>query len=241
MSVSSEPYVSDVPKGRASRVDSAFEALRERILTNALAPGTTMLEEECAKALGFSRTPVREALIRLAQEELVEIIPRRGFRVKPVTLRDIKEMNEVLACLEVQAAERLAAKHSRQHDIPLLEEAIRQMDDALASADMEAWAAADFRFHALLIELCGNAHLTRTARSYLVKAHRARLLTLPFRAPPVYSNTNHAAVVEAIRRGDAETARQIHLAHKRRWSAELADIVDRGDLTDALAPEAPLA
>ena len=92
---------------------------------------------------------------------------------------------------------------------------------------MRAWAKADFQFHSLLIELSGNLHLQRTAQLYLDKAHRARLITMPLRQKPVYSNTNHAAVVEAIRRNDPESAREIHAAHKKRWSQELDMIVER--------------
>ena len=91
---------------------------------------------------------------------------------------------------------------------------------------------ADYSFHRLLIELCGNEHLREVAINFLDKAHRFRLLTMPYRARPVYSNVNHAAVVEAIRRGDAQTAVDIHRAHKRRWSRELGEILERMDLPD---------
>lgn len=220
-------------------VDAAYALLRERILSNDLKPGSVTLESDLAQMLGMSRTPLREAVARLAYEGLVEAIPRRGIRVTPVTVRDMREINEVLSCLEVQAAERLAARRLAKGEIGALDEAIAAMDAALESGDLDAWGKADFRFHSLLIELCGNRHLTRTARLYLDKAHRARLLTLPLRRKPVYSNSNHAAVVEAIRRGDPETAREIHFAHKRRWSSELDSIVERNpDLFDALEGEA---
>lgn len=224
---------------KTSRMSAAYELLRTRILDNTLPPGVTMLEEEMARDLDMSRTPVREALIRLAEEDLVDIVPRRGFRVRAVTLRDVKEIDEVLACLEVQAVERLAGKPAAAEEVAALDATVAEMDAALEEEDMAAWARADFRFHSLLIELCGNAHLVRTGKQYLAKAHRARLLTLPLRKRPVYSNSNHAAVVGAIRRGDAETARDIHLAHKRRWSQELADIAARGDLDTVLSKEEP--
>ncbi len=213
-------------------VDEAYESLRRKILHNELAPGTTALEAEIAASLGMSRTPVREALIRLEQEDLVEILPRRGIRVKPVTLRDLREINEVLACLEVQAVERVASRLLSPAEIGALDDAIAAMDAALEAEDMDAWAAADFRFHRSLVELCGNRHLMRTARQFLDKAHRARLLTLPLRSKPVYSNSNHAAVVEAIRRRDPQTAREIHLAHKRRWSNELDEITARHPIAE---------
>jgi DNA-binding GntR family transcriptional regulator len=94
---------------RQSMADRAYSELKRRILFDELAPGTGMLEEELAASLGMSRTPVREAAVRLAQEGLLEIVPRKGIRVTELTKRGVREINEVLACLEVQAAERLAS------------------------------------------------------------------------------------------------------------------------------------
>lgn len=213
-------------------VDDAYRRLRQRILSNDLPPGFTAFEEKLAQDLGMSRTPVREALIRLENEGLVEVVPRRGMRVTAVTARDMREINEVLACLEVQAAERLARRRPGPNEMAQLDAVIREMDEALEADDMAAWSDADYRFHCLIIELCGNRHLAETAQLFLDKAHRSRLLTLPYRSRPVYSNVNHAAVVEAIRRGDPDTAGEIHSAHKRRWTRELNDIVERMDLSD---------
>lgn len=222
---------------KRSMVDAAYTELRERILHNVMPPGHSMLEEELALQLGMSRTPVREALIRLANDGLVDIVPRRGVRVREVTARDIREINEVLGCLEVQAAERLALRRPGEKEMALLEEAVHAMDVALEAEDMAAWSRADYTFHCLIIDLCGNRHLAETARLFLDKAHRSRLLTLPYRSRPVYSNVNHAAVVEAIRRGDAETAGEIHGAHKRRWTRELNEIIDRMDVPNGDAGE----
>ncbi|WP_170135040.1 GntR family transcriptional regulator [Acuticoccus kandeliae] len=213
-------------------MDTAYAELKRQILSTELAPGTRLLEEELAIRLGMSRTPVREAAIRLQQEGLIEIVPRKGFRVTPMSKRAIQEVNEVLECLEIQAAERLAARRISPEDLKLLEAAVEQMDEALEKDEPLAWAAADYAFHTLLIELCGNAHLTEVARNFLDKAHRFRLLTLPLRAKPVYSNVNHAAVIEAVRRNDPQTAQDIHRAHKRRWARELAEMLERLDLPE---------
>jgi DNA-binding GntR family transcriptional regulator len=217
---------------RRSLVDEAYAALKRRIIRNELRPGYQALEEELALQLGMSRTPVREALIRLEQEGFVELIPRRGMRVKPLLARDIREISEVLAWLECAAAERLAQRRPTADEIVLLENAIADMDKALEGDDMNAWAEADYNFHRLLIELCGNRHLIEIARIFLDKAHRFRLLTTPMRDKPVYSNVNHAAVVEAIRRGDAQTALDIHRSHKRRWNREFGDILHRLGIDD---------
>jgi DNA-binding GntR family transcriptional regulator len=227
----SDTAVSARPE-RRSLVETAYEELKRRIVTNELAPGAQFLEEELAIMLGMSRTPVREVVVRLEQEGFLDIVPRRGVRIARLSKRAIREINEVLECLEIQAAERLAARRLPPEEIKLLENAVAAMDAALEQEDAQAWAKADYKFHCLLIELCGNRHLAEVARNFLDKAHRFRLLTLPLRTRPVYSNVNHAAVVEAVRRNDPQTAQDIHRGHKRRWARELSELVEKLDLPE---------
>ncbi len=215
----------DGAQDRSTQADQAFRRLKDAIVRGEMKPGMQALEPELALRLGMSRTPVREALIRLEQEGFVELTPRRGMRVAALSPRDIREITEVLACLEVEAAERLALRRCTAGELAQFDAAIAAMDAALEAKDPERWNEADYRFHALLIESCGNRHLVETAKQYLEKAHRFRALTSVHRAPPVYSNVNHAAVVEAIRRGDPQSAVDIHRAHKRRWLRELDDIL----------------
>lgn len=213
-------------------VETAYENLKQRIIANDLEPGVQLLEEELAVMLGMSRTPIREAAIRLEQEGFLEIVPRKGVTIAPMSKRAVREINEVLECLEIQAAERLAARRLSPAELGLLDDAIARMDDTLEQDDPKAWAQADYAFHCLLIDLCGNQHLAEVARNFLDKAHRFRLLTLPYRDKPVYSNVNHAAVVEAVRRHDPQTAQDIHRGHKRRWARELGELVEKLDLPD---------
>ena len=209
------------------QADKAYEILRERVISAHYPPGVTVSEPELAEDLGMSRTPLREALVKLEHDGLVELIPRRGMRVKALSARDISEISELLACLECEAAERLASRKLGPDELARLDAAIASMDEALEADDMAKWAQADFQFHRLLIELHTNLHLVEVALGFLEKAHRFRLLAVPLRAKPVYSNVNHAAVVEAIRRGDPQSAVDIHRAHKRRWTRELNDLLPR--------------
>lgn len=221
---------SSAPAGapeRERQPDLAYRRIKAAIVSGEFPAGDYTLEPELALKLGMSRTPVHEALVRLQDEGWVELVPRRGMRVAPLSVRDIREITEVLACLEVEAAERAAARRLPPEELALLDDAIASMDRALEAQDLDRWNAADFRFHRLLIEASGNRHLVDTANRFLDKANRYRQLTTAHRMPPVYSNVNHAAVVEAIRRGDPQTAVEIHRAHKRRWLRELADILAR--------------
>jgi len=210
-----------------SLVDTAYQTVRKRILDNQWAPGFRALEQELALALGMSRTPVREALIRLANEGLVEVVPRHGMRVLPVSASDMDEIYQVLGSLEATAAELVAARKPGAKEIAPLEAASRAMDAALKRDDLDAWAEADERFHKHLVELSGNRLLAATVHNFWDRAHRARMFTLRLRAKPVHSTREHTALVRAIRSGDVAAARDIHRAHRDRGRRELTAILAR--------------
>src|SRR4030095_12009583 len=92
---------------RESFVDRAYREIRRRILNNEYPPAHQILEQELAADLGMSRTPVREALVRLQNERFVQLLPRHGMRVVPLSIRELREVYEVLTSLELTAIDRL--------------------------------------------------------------------------------------------------------------------------------------
>jgi DNA-binding GntR family transcriptional regulator len=211
----------------ASRVDAAHALLRRRILDNVYAPGHQALESEVADELGISRTPVREALLRLANEGLVEVVPRHGMRVLPVSARDMAEIYVVLAALESAAAELLAERRPSDAELKPMVDATRDMVKALKADDLDAWAAADARFHQGLIDLAGNRTLTDAVQRLGDRVHRARQFSLRLRPKPVNSTREHSALLERIRAGDAAGAVRINREHRERASRELLAIFER--------------
>jgi len=210
-----------------SMVDAAYDLIRRRILDNVWPPGHRALEQEVALALGMSRTPVREALVRLQAEGLVEVVPRHGMRVLPVSPNDMREIYEILTALECMAAELLARRRPSDAELQPLLDATADMDRALDAEDLEAWAQADERFHAQLIALAGNRHLQATVMNHWDRAHRARLFSLRLRPKPVNSTREHRALVERIRAGDIDGAVRENRAHRERASRELLAIFER--------------
>jgi DNA-binding GntR family transcriptional regulator len=210
-----------------SLVDQAYEQIRRRILDNVWPPGHRALEQEVALALGMSRTPVREALARLRNEGLVEVIPRHGMRVLPVSPTDMREIYQILTALECMAAELLAARKPGAKELEPLVAATKAMDKALESDRLDDWAAADEQFHAQLLALAGNRQLQATALNYWDRAHRARMFTLRLRPKPVNSTKEHRQMVERLRAGDAEGAAQVTRAHRERANRELLAIFER--------------
>ena len=209
-----------------SMVDAAHEQIRRRILDNLWPPGHRALEQEVALALGMSRTPVREALVRLQSEGLVEVVPRHGMRVLPVSPTDMREIYQILTALECTAAELLAARRPTAAELQPLVDATADMDRALAANDLDAWARADESFHAQLVALAGNRLLQATVMNHWDRAHRARLFTLRLRPKPVNSTLEHRQLVDRLRAGDAEGAARVNRAHRERASRELLVIFE---------------
>jgi DNA-binding GntR family transcriptional regulator len=216
---------------RPSLVDRAYAEIKRRILDNTYTPNLQVYEQELALQLGMSRTPVREALIRLEREGLVQIVPRRGMRVVPVSPSDMRDIYEVITCLEAQAAGRLAARKPSRDEVQVLIDDVEAMDRALAKKDLEDWAAADADFHGHLLELCGNRRLAQVAGAIADQAHRARMVTLHMRPLPLRSNEDHRAVIEAILAGDARRAHDVHERHRRNAMELLTEILQRYNLS----------
>ena len=217
---------------RASRVEQAYLEIKRRIMGNVYPPNLRVLEQDLAHQLGVSRTPVREALIRLENEGLVEVQPRRGMRVVPISPDDMRDVYEVLMCLEPQAAERLAERRPSRAELAPLIGAVEDMERTLASDDLDSWAEADERFHRLLLELAGNSRLTAMALTVFDQVHRARMVTLRIRPMPQQSNIDHRALVEAILEGDGRKAAGIHRDHRRRAMLLLTELLKRYNLSE---------
>lgn len=207
--------------------EAAYQAVRKNILDNKWSPGFQATEQEVATHLNMSRTPVHEALMRLQQEGLIEVVPRHGMRVLPVSPADMKEIYEVLTSLESTAAELAAARKLSSEELRALEQASEDMDSALKRDDLEAWARADETFHALLLDLCGNRMIKQLVLNTWDRAHRARMVTLRMRPKPVNSTREHRALVKAIRQGDPVAARDVQRAHRERAGTELLSLLQR--------------
>ncbi|WP_371157162.1 GntR family transcriptional regulator [Jannaschia sp. 2305UL9-9] len=213
-----------------ARAAAATEALRRLIFDGTLPAGSDHLETELAERLGMSRTPIREAAVQLAAQGLVELRPRKGLRILPISPDDMRQIYEVLTELESFAAGRAAEAGHSDAALAPLNDAMAQMDAALAREDRQAWAEADDRFHAALMRLGGNARAEAVVAMMGDQVRRARAVTLWTRSLPVQSNADHRAVVDAIRLGDADAARALHRAHRQAAGKMLLALIERTNL-----------
>jgi DNA-binding GntR family transcriptional regulator len=224
---SSRPLRGKPSATRTTLVDQAYLRVKERILANVYPPGIQVLEGDLAEDLGMSRTPVHLALVKLEDEGLVELVPRQGMRVVPLSPADMREIYELLTALETTAVELAARRRPAASELVPLGRAVAEMEAALAAEDLEAWAAADARFHKLLLELSGNRRLAAMAATVSDQAHRSRMVTLRLRPKPTQSNLDHRAVLEALALGDWQRAREVHHAHRLAATRTLTEILER--------------
>ncbi|WP_343032348.1 GntR family transcriptional regulator [Pandoraea cepalis] len=215
------------PEEAVTLPEAAYQAIRGHILDNRWSPGFQMTEQEIATEFGMSRTPVREAMLRLQQEGLIAVVPRHGMRVLPISPSDMKEIYEVLTSLEGTAAELAASKELSDEELHVLDIALDAMDDALKKDDLDAWAKADEDFHAQLLDLCGNRLIKQLVSNTWDRAHRARMVTLRLRSKPIKSTREHRAMVKAIRQRDPAAARELLRAHRERAGGELLEILEK--------------
>lgn len=218
--------------GKRSRTQLAYDELRRLILDNHLKSGQQMFEQEVANLLKMSRTPVREALIRLAEDGLVNVRPRHGMTVLPISPGDMRDIYDVVTSLEATAAELAIEKGIDKARIDLLYGAVDAMETALQADDRTAWSRADEDFHKLLVRCSGNDRLIALVNGMWDQTHRARMATLDGRPMPYSSNVDHRDLIGAIERGDAELAKKIHVAHRKKARDLLLDLLLEMGLTE---------
>lgn len=216
---------------KESLSERAYRELKALILENKLSVGNQYMEQEVAELLNMSRTPSREALVRLSNEGLVEIRARHGMRVKPVSIQDMREIYEVLTSLESTAAALAARRGLSDEQRNSLRDAVDEMKRSLERDELEAWAAADERFHRLLVEFSENKRLISLVGNFIDQSHRVRMMTLRLRPKPTASVDDHKAVMEAIMAGDAESARRRHRSHREVSGKMLVELLETHGLT----------
>ena len=199
--------------------ERAYEQLRERIVTLRLAPGTVLREDELMRELEIGRTPLREAVKRLALENLVAVQPRIGTYVTSVDAADIVHISEVRAELEAQAAE-LAAQRL---DGPVRERAetlLGRLRDG-READADALMALDEEIHRVSWEGAGNPYLAETLERYFALSLRIWYVVLD-RVPGLGAAVfDHARFLEALLDGDAAGARSLMHEHVVEFEREI--------------------
>jgi DNA-binding GntR family transcriptional regulator len=189
-----------------SLADRAYLAIRDRIVSLELPPAALIDERQLVESLGIGRTPVREALRRLAQEQLVEVFPRRGMFVTGVDVRDLARISEVRVALEPEAA-RLAAERATDEE---RDELAALGDQIKRGADL---MALDERIHRAIHAAAHNHLLEKTLGEYYVLALRIWMIALERAEDLEDAVEAHRGLIHEIVVANGDGAAKIMRAH----------------------------
>ena len=188
------------------------DSLEQRIVEGELNNGKRLDETELSGFYGVSRTPVREALQRLAESGLAEHLPRRGTFVRSPSLSQLVEMFEVMAELECMAI-RLATRRATSNDIDALEKDNETCRAAVAANDTKKYYEINARLHGRIYQMSGNSFLANEARRLHDRLRPFRRLQLRVRGRMEESMAEHDIILAALRDGDADRATETMKKH----------------------------
>jgi DNA-binding GntR family transcriptional regulator len=180
--------------------------LRAAILDVSLSPGMPLSEQEIASRSGTSRTPVREALLRLADEDLVEIRPQRGTYVARMDMARIAEALFVREAIEAAVIRRVCALADRHALVQQVTAIVRDQSRAAAAGDVATALDADARFHRAIVEASGLPGVWRIVQGLRDLHHRIRAIAVPELGSARTAVADHRRIVTALRAGDAARA-----------------------------------
>lgn len=201
----------------AKSKEAIFQSLRADIISHKLKPGQSIREDVLAQSYGISRTPIREMLRKLEQEELVKIVPNKGVYVSDLTPKDIAEVLDIRIWLE-SAAARSAALKILPEQLKELAAINAQLDFAIEHQDSIASFEADTRLHDLILIASGNAKVRKIITNLTGQIHRIRFVS-GHKPGRINTTVNeHKQIIAAVMERDpvkAEEEMRIHLENTK--------------------------
>ncbi|WP_418960125.1 GntR family transcriptional regulator [Streptomyces tritici] len=207
----------DLNAARERLRDQVAHALRAALIAGELRPGAVYSAPALAEDFGISATPVREAMLDLAREGLVEPVRNKGFRVTEVDERDLDQYTEIRALIEIPIVGRVARTAARE-ELEALRPDAEEIVRAAQRHDLIGYLEADRRFHLGLLGLAGNERLVETVGDLRKRTRLYGLTALDARGDLVPSAEEHLELLGLLLAGDAEGAEACmtrHLGHVR--------------------------
>ena len=198
--------------------DRAYVAIRGLIVSLALPPGAVIDERELMRQIGLGRTPVREALRKLAQEQLVEVFPRRGMFVTGVDVRDLARISEVRTALEPEAA-RLAAERATDEE----RQELADLSDEIARGD--DLMGLDERIHRAIYAAAHNDLMEKTLGEYYVLALRIWMIALDRAEDLEEAVEAHRDLIQAIIVADGDRAADLMRDHVENFERAMREVL----------------
>lgn len=205
---------------RLSLRDRAYEAIKHRIITCELRPGEVMSAAELSDRFDIGRTPVNQAIDRLMTDGLVEVIPRKGIVVKPISLDEVFDIIEVRLVNEAHCVRR-AAEHADEPLMKALQDNVLATEKAAGDGDTERMMELDREFHARLAHAAGNAILSEILGNLQDRSARFWFISLRARSHHLSICRQHLAVTDAVARHDPDAAEAAILEHIEAFRANI--------------------
>lgn len=215
---------------RGTGADLAYELLRRRILSLELEPGTDLDELVLTEVCGVSRTPIREALIRLAADRLVVPLPNRGYVVAPLLLSDFPQFIEALAVTQ-GAVHALAAARRTAVDLGRIRVAHTRFADAARQGDVETMTHENSAFHLRVAEACGNEYFVESYRQLLDESVRLARTCFSYEQHKKKSVEHHEELVAAIERQDPVQAERLGRDHAIAFQRQIVAYLEETQVT----------
>lgn len=210
---------------RTTASSHIYAELREELVSLRRRPGEPISETQIALSYGLSRTPVREAILKLADEGLVDVFPQSGIFVSRIPLAALPEAIIIRKALEETTAG-LAAARASMSQILNLHAILQRQREADSAGDREAFHWADEAFHAAIAEVAGYPGIWTLIQQVKVQVDRYRRLTLPQAGRMTQVIAEHAPIVEAIEAHDPSAARVAMERHLDRLLRDISPVQD---------------
>jgi DNA-binding GntR family transcriptional regulator len=204
--------------------DRAYEELRDRIVTLRIPPGAPIDEDLIGQELEMGRTPVREAIKRLALENLVVVYPRRGTFASEINITDLAHISDVRGQLEGHAAYR-AAERITESQRAELSQLLEELAQSRGSDDVDKLIVLDARVHRSIYSWAGNPYLAETLGRYFNLSLRIWYLVID-RLPHLFARVHeHDDMLHAIADGDSARAREVLVRHIATFEHEIRSVL----------------
>lgn len=198
-----------------SKRDQAYEYIRKKIIFCEYKPGDVIDEKEIAASLGFSRTPVREAITHLAEEKLIRIFPRKGIIVNQVALKDLLDMIDARLLVEPYLISQAIA-YVNHDDLAAFKACEERSLEQFHNTDQIVSDDFDYRFHLYFAQVVGNSYLENLMKQMLALSQRTRVF-LPFSKERMLQSCHeHINIIDQIIAGNVEEAQNAVIAHLQR-------------------------
>jgi len=222
--------ITDIGNGSGLMRDGVYDRIRADILACVLTPGAIIQEKELAARYEVSKSPVRDALLRLQEQGLIEVMPRKGYRVRPISLADAKDLYETRILLEKACIKR-AIEEAADEDLAVLDQ-FRSVEE---NGGLAEWVTYNRDFHRTVAHLSGNARLTKMAQEVIDQFDRLTFVgvsTAPSGASSEKLVKEHCDIIDAIQSRDKTKASRLINAHVMKSQKRLFAVLENPPIVE---------